>query len=218
MPHSQCPNIKNDILQLRSKIGELKGLKTILLQDDPTFVLKIKEIDEQVNKLIRNIDEKMDLIANQIALPSKVKESARFGYYGGFSQGRLIARDQENEYYHLDIKGNRSYPKNYYTVGNYYEDRAIASDGEDNEFHIDLQGKAVYSERYLEVQAYVSGKARVKNHKKEAFHIDIDGRPLYTQRYSSVQDYNTDGLSLVTDFDGNQFYIDLDGNQLPAAV
>jgi hypothetical protein len=51
MPHPQCPNIKNDILALRSKIGKLKNLKIEIFRTNLEYKFRQPDLQSDIKKI-----------------------------------------------------------------------------------------------------------------------------------------------------------------------
>jgi hypothetical protein len=180
MPHSQCPNIKTDILTLRSKLVELRLLKTKLLSNDNEFYeITSENLQKEINLLIITIDKKIDAVANQIIKP-RIFDSGLYSSAGEFSNGRMVV-NSGNERYHINISGERPYSEKFRHVGIYIEGRATAENDKREKFHIDFNGKAVYTDRYEEVTPFSKGEvweAWVRVRAGECYYIDLNGNRI----------------------------------------
>jgi hypothetical protein len=142
MSHSQCPNIKTEILKLRSKIGELEGLKSVLLQYDPEFEERFERIKDDLRWLTAEIERKIENAANEIIIP-RIIES---GIYKGalkYSQGRLLVWTKAGEYFHINIKQNPVYEERYVFAGSYTNGSALVKTKEEIIYFIDLNGNKI---------------------------------------------------------------------------
>jgi hypothetical protein len=177
MSHPQCPNIKTDILALRSKLGELRLLKTILLSNDnELYEITSENLQEEINQLIVVIDKTVDNIANEVIRP-KIFDS---GVYSGadiYSNGRMVVISG-NEHYHIDISGKRPYSATFRRVGTYSEGRATAENDKSENFHIDLDGKPVYPDIYEDLAPFANGEAWVRVRAGECYYIDLNGNRI----------------------------------------
>jgi hypothetical protein len=214
MPHSQCPNIKNDILQLRSKIGELVRVKSMLLRDPIYYLDKLTAIRMEIDFLIQDIDKKIDLIANTSTLP-EIKKSRIYDYVSYFSEGKIWVRKQRGQCFYMNLRCEKICNETYLQANAYHENKAAVQKSEDVGFHIDRFGKPIYSQKYKKVNDYNLNRAPVRSDNGECFHIDEKGDPAYKQRYESASSYTRDGHAVVKTFAGEFFHIDLDGNRLP---
>jgi uncharacterized protein YecT (DUF1311 family) len=212
MPNPLCPNIKTDILTLRSKIGELSLLKTQILQGDTEFEDKINSIKTEIDSLIKGISAKQDTVANETVLRG-IKESREYKVVGDYSEGRAWVQTHDGDCFHIDLNGKPLYTERYKSAGYYSEGRAWVQTHDGDCFHIDLNGKPLYTERYKSAGYYSEGRAWVQTHDGDCFHIDLNGKPLYTERYESAG-YYYEGRARVVTHDGDYFHIDLDGKRI----
>jgi hypothetical protein len=213
MPHSHCPNIKNEILQLRSKIGKLEGLKKVLLQGDPTYEESLAKLKQEVVYLINYIDKRIDVVANNMILP-RVKNLGKYKHVRNFRQGKALVKDKNWNKLHIGLNQKPFYKDRYVEAGDYSEGMAWVRGFDGNFFHIRLNGKPAYDKRYKSVGNFSECRAIAKDNNGKWFHIGFDGEPAYDARFSWVGDYSQNKAK-VEDFDGNEFYIDLDGNRIP---
>jgi hypothetical protein len=213
MLHLHCPNIKTEILELRSKIGELEGLKRVLLQGDDSYDESLVRLQHVIIDLITNINKKNDEVANEIILP-EIKNSGKYILVGNFYQGRARIRDKDSNCFHVDLDRMPTYSARFKYTGDYHEDRATVIDSDYKCFHVGLDGKPLYDNRYKLAGDYSQGRAWVQDFYGNYFHVGLDSKPVYSEKYRYVSDYSQ-GISKVKDFDNNVFYIDLDGNRIP---
>jgi hypothetical protein len=142
MPNPLCPNIKTDILTLRSKIGELNSIKTQILQGDQDFKDKINSIKTEIDGLIKGISAKQDQIAKETIRPN-IEESREFQSVGYYSEGRARVKTHNGDCFHIDLEGKPVYTERYEFVGYYSEGRAWVKTHNGDCFHIDLNGKRI---------------------------------------------------------------------------
>jgi hypothetical protein len=178
MPHSQCPNIKNDILALRSRIGELKGLKILLFQDYPAYEESFEKIQDKIAELIISIDKKIDTIANEVIRTLIIKGSGGYKYVHFCRQGRIRVTDFNDNWFHVSLDGTPAYDSRFETVDEYFEDRARVKDNYGKWFHIDRYGNPAYDSRFQWVDIYSKGRAGVKDFNDNEFQIDLDGNRI----------------------------------------
>ena len=79
--------------------------------------------------------------------------------------------------------------------------KEIYSNQAENRFY--FQGKPLFKEYKSILKFHAPGIAPVED-ETGWYHINILGEPIYNERYKRVFGYY-DGLSTVTDFDGNCF-------------
>jgi hypothetical protein len=213
MPRSRCPNIKNDILQLRSKIGELNNLKTNLLQGDPTYEEILTRLKHEIAYLMAYIDKRIDVMANNTIL-TLIKNLGNYKQVWNFRQGKAMVQDKNWNRFHIGLNRKPFYKDRYAEAGDYSEGMAWVRGFDSNFFHIRLNGKPAYDKRYKSVGNFSECRAIAKDNSGKWFHIGFDGEPAYDARFIWVGDYSQDKAK-VKDFDDNEFYINLDGNRIP---
>jgi hypothetical protein len=181
MPNNSCPNIKTEILELRSKIGEMKSLKTILLSGDSIYLDYLNNFQVDLNRSFELIEYRLDAVANEEIL-SKIKKTNRYAQIGYFYEGRAKARVSNGDWCHIDYSGNPSYDTTYYEVDDFYEGTALVEIMPTNfikEYcHIDKQGQPLYPNRFKEARAFMNGKAVVRDFDDNQFYIDLDGNRI----------------------------------------
>jgi hypothetical protein len=176
MSHSQCPNIKNDILQLRSKIGELRELKSHLLKSDDSFDRNLARINREILDLIDSVDKKSDEIENEAILPGII-ESGQYKDVGNFLQGRARVVARDNSWFHINFNSKPAYTQKYDCAYDYSQGRALVKDAEDSYFHIDRSGNPAYAQRYVRAGNYSQdGWAWVRDKDGNEFHINLNGK------------------------------------------
>jgi hypothetical protein len=178
MPNPQCPNIKIDILAIRSKIGEMTRLKGELLRGNPAFEESLNDFQLAANRAFEIIEYKLDTVANESML-SKIKKTQKYMDVGYFYEGRAKARLKNGEWCHIDYKGDLSYQTEYCEVDDFYEGKAAVAILQTNfvkEYcHIDKYGVPIYPHRFKRVGAYINGKTSVETFGGDVFFIDLNG-------------------------------------------
>jgi WG containing repeat len=174
MSSSQCPNIKTDILAMRRKIGELKGLKLDSLRGYDGCEEKVENIQKELDVLIISIETKNDITANEMILP-RIQKSEKYGAVSSFLQARAAAIDMDGYEFHIKYNGEPLYSIRYKKVGDYYEGRAMVQDFDGKYSHIRLDGQPLYNTKYRLARDFSQGKAIVRDFSGNQFWIDLNG-------------------------------------------
>jgi hypothetical protein len=177
MPHSQCPNIKNDILELRATLGEFTKLKIKLLDGNPLDKAKFILLLASAQNLVKSIDSAIDQTANE-TVRKKLIESNKYEEIGGFVEGRARVTIGVNQHAHINVYGNLAYTTIFSAVSIYNEGLARACDLDGNSFHIDRDGKPIYKPRFRDIEKFCGGSATVTDHKGRTYRIDKNGNMI----------------------------------------
>jgi WG containing repeat len=177
MPHPQCPNIKNDILELRATLGELNKLKIKLLDGNPLDKAKLILLLDNAQNLVENIGLAIDHTANE-TIRKILIESSKYEEIGGFAEGRARVKIGNKQYAHIDVYGNLAYTTIFRAVSIYNEGLARACDLDGNSFHIDRDGKPIYKAKFRDIEKFCGGSATVTDHKGRTYSIDTNGNMI----------------------------------------
>jgi hypothetical protein len=142
MLHLHCPNIKTEILELRSKIGELEGLKRVLLQGDTVYENKFETTKSEIEELVLEIDNKIDSVGSETVWYI-IYNLGKYQALGNFYQGRAWVRDYNGNFFHILLNGKPAYEKMYKEVEGYDKGKAWVIDHGGNGFYIDLEGNRI---------------------------------------------------------------------------
>jgi hypothetical protein len=140
MSHSQCPNIKKEILALRTKIEEMERLRTGLLLREGTFQENIEVLQVELMVLIYSIYEKIDIVANNTILPNNTDESWEYEIVDNYFNGRAWVRNLDGTVTHIGIDRKPIYSVRYVEASDYSKGIAQVTGINDEEFYIDLDG------------------------------------------------------------------------------
>jgi hypothetical protein len=176
MTKEQCPNIKQEILTFKTKLGELELLKLKFLRDNDSYD-KYTLLNQEINQIKTSINTKIDDLAN-VAIKPKIEALGIFSYVGSYSEGRARAKDKQGKQFHIDLNGKPVYPERYKFAGSYSEGRARVVDKVGSQFHVDRNGKELYSQRYVLVDSFYEGKALVQDKDGNIFRIDQNGKRI----------------------------------------
>jgi len=98
--------------------------------------------------------------------------------YRELGDGVFIVRDNNNDWYHIDMDGSRIYEQNYTFAQKFSEGRAAVTDKENNSFHIVKTGQRIYEENYAKTWTYENGRAKVNDKDGNEFYIDLEGNKI----------------------------------------
>jgi hypothetical protein len=142
MPHTQCPNIKTGILELRAKVSELESLKASLFGGDTDCQERFKVLQEEIIALVRGIDEKIDDIANEVIRP-EIRKSRKYLTAGNYNQGRSRVTNSDGNFFHIGIDEKPVYDEQYISATYYKNGKAYVMTPDNQTFYIDLYGNRI---------------------------------------------------------------------------
>ena len=133
-----------------------------------------------------------------------------FKWTGNFQESFCAVRDNENQYFHIDLEGNNLYKEKYSYVGDYKEEIACVRLFNGLFKHIDSLGNYINDKSFIDLGVFHKNFATAKD-TKGWFHIDKKGKALYNERYLLIEPFYN-GQSLVTTFENRKQIIDEKGN------
>jgi hypothetical protein len=137
----------------------------------------------------------------------KNRYNRTFGFY--CNRASVV---ENNNWFHLNEKGERVYPISYLWTGNYQENICTVRNKENQYFHIDLFGNRIYSENYIYVGDYKDGIACVKSQNGLYKHIDNKGQFINDKSFLDLGIFHKNFATAKTS--EGWFHIDKQGNEL----
>lgn len=135
---------------------------------------------------------------------------ARYDKAFGFYCNRAAVVNNQN-WFHIDIKGKRISEKDFAWGGNYQQDLCTVRDFQNNYFHINSLGNRVYDENYLYAGDFKEGYACVKTEKGWK-HINKEGKGIGNHYFTDLGVFHK-GVATAKDKIG-WFHIDKNGGEL----
>ena len=128
---------------------------------------------------------------------------------GNYQEDICTVRNDNNQYYHIDLNGNPIYKENYMYAGD-FKDGIACVKSEDGFFrHIDSKGNFINNKSFYDLGIFHKNFATAKD-EKGWFHINKNGEESYSDRYLIVEPFYN-GFALVTTFEDEKLIINEEG-------
>lgn len=138
--------------------------------------------------------------------------SKPFAWTGNFQENLCPVRDNANQYFHIDLNGNRVCKDSFIYCGDFKDGIACVKLKNGRYKHIDTQGLFLNNKEFTDLGIFHKNYATAKD-TSGWFHIDKNGNEIYKDRYLAVEPFYN-GFALVTKFDTNKIIIDEKGKTL----
>jgi len=190
----------------------------ITISDDQTHFLSqgIKIFDKQFIKVLKFhspglapvIDVTGSYHINADGNPVYNERFTRtFGYYCN-----LAAVAHQDDWFHLNVFGEKAYSGSFAWVGNYQEDLCTVRDRQNVYFHINKSGQRIYDETYTYCGDFKEGIACVRLSDQHYRHINSQGRFTHDGVFLDLGVFHK-GYATAKDNRG-WHHIDKGGNEL----
>lgn len=133
--------------------------------------------------------------------------SRTFGFY--CNRAAVIC---QNEWFHINDKGERVYSNSFLWTGNYQENICTVRDKSNAYFHIDLEGNRIYEDNYVYAGDFKDGFACVKMQNGLFKHINTNGESINDKSFLDLGIFHKN-FATAKDVNG-WFHIDKDGQEL----